>query len=157
MFLTPYPKRKSRKNGFIQPLQALEGATLPIQQTLRTAQLFIDIQQNLRAFLQQSIGPHCHILKLDNEQLELAVPNAAVASKLRQFVPSIAKHLGQHGYAIKHIGVKVRTNLNPTSAAVTNVSTKTASLSKCHEAYQQLLEQDPNGPLADTLRKILNK
>ncbi len=60
MFLTPYPKRKSRKNGFIQPLQALEGATLPIQQTLRTAQLFIDIQQNLRAFLQQSIGPHWH-------------------------------------------------------------------------------------------------
>lgn len=155
MFLTPYPNRKSRKNGFIKPLQALEGSTLPVQQTLRTAKLFIDIQQSLRDFLQQNIGNHCHILKLADNHLELAVPNAAVASKLRQFAPSIAKHLNQHGYAIQHIGIKVRATLN-------NPPSKTAKpnprhLSRCHQAYQELLEKDPHGPLADTLRRILNK
>lgn len=158
MFLTPYPKRKSRQTGFVKPLQALEGTTSPIQHTLRTAKLFTNIQQSLKEFLNHNIGPHCHIIKLNNEQLELAVPNTAVASKLRQSAPSIAKHLSQHGYAIKHINVKVRALLqeNQTSQN-TPVNKQVPTLTQCHNAYQTLLEQYPEGPLADTLRKILQK
>lgn len=160
MFLTPYPTRKTRKTrhtGFVKPLQVLERSALPIQQTLRTAKLFTEIEQSLKNFLHQGISPHCHILKLDNEQLDLAVPNAALASKLRQFVPSIANHLSQHGYTITKVHIKVRANLQTTPTTQHPTSTKKSSLVQCHQAYQTLLEQYPNGPLAATLRKILKK
>ncbi len=160
MFLTPYPTRKTRKsrhNGFVKPLQVLERSALPIQQTLRTAKLFTEIEQNLKNFLHQGISPHCHILKLDNEQLDLAVPNAALASKLRQFVPSIVSHLSQHGYAITKVHIKVRASLQKTPSTQNLTTAKKSSLAQCHQAYQTLLEQYPDGPLAATLRKILEK
>lgn len=160
MFLTPYPTRKIRKprhTGFVKPLQVLEKSTLPIQRTLRIAKLFTEIEQSLKNFLHQGLSPHCHILKLDNEQLELAVPNAALASKLRQFVPSIVNHLSQHGYAITKVHIKVRTSLQKMPIAQNPTTAKKSSLAQCHQAYQTLLEQYPDGPLAATLCKILQK
>ncbi len=160
MFLTPYPTRKTRRprhTGFVKPLQVLEGSALPIQQTLRTAKLFTEIEQSLKNFLHQGISPHCHILKLDNEQLDLAVPNAALASKLRQFVPSIVNHLSQHGYAITKVHIKVRASLQKPPMTQSFSSSRGSSLAQCHKAYQALLEQYPDGPLAATLRKILEK
>lgn len=160
MFLTPYPTRKTRKsrhNGFVKPLQVLERSALPIQQTLRTAKLFTEIEQSLKNFLHQGISPHCHILRLDNEQLELAVPNAALASKLRQLVPSVANHLSQHGYSIKKVNIKVRASLQKTPLTQPSISSGKSSLAQCHKAYQTLLEQYPDGPLAASLRKILQK
>lgn len=162
MFLTYSQIRKKRRDGFIQPLQALEEARGIMQNTLQTARLFEQIQKNLCQFLKQELGMHCHVVRLEEEKLVLAVPNAALASKLRQLAPSIAQHLAQHGYNIQQLNIKIHASLNPKTSTVTAYH---QSLSRDNrtkhrhqqfkKAFAQLLRQEPNSPLAPTLKRLL--
>lgn len=158
MFLT-HSKIK-RRNGFIQPLQALEKAHGSLQTTLKTARLLAQIQQDLNQFLQQELGMNCHVVRLDQEKLILAAPNNAIASKLRQFTPSIAQHLQQHGYHIQKLSIKIHAGLNALQKK-TEVTTGRASCTSCQQqfkqAFAQLLAQEPNSPLAPTLKRLLQK
>lgn len=159
MFLT-HSKIK-RRNGFIQPLQALEKAHGSLQTTLQTARLFAQIQQDLNQFLQQGLGMNCHVVRLDQEKLILAVPNSAIASKLRQFAPSIAQHLQQHDYHIQQLHIKIHAGLN-TLQKKAEVTPSRAPCSshrqqQFKQAFAQLLAQEPNSPLAPTLKRLLQK
>lgn len=164
MFLTS--SQVKRRHGFIQPLQALEKAPGVLHQTLQTAQLFAQIQRNLSHFLQQDLGMHCYVVRLDQERLVLAVPNSAIASKLRQFAPSIAQHLQQYGYHIQQLNIKIHAGLTTLSSTKEHISqqkelsTNTPSSHRHQQfrlAFAKLLEQEPESHLAPTLMRLLKK
>lgn len=156
-------KHSSTRRQFTNPLEALAKANMPIRATLQTAQLFANISQELGLFLQKGIGSYCHVVRLDSEQLILAVPNAAIASKLRQSAPSIATYLAQKGYVISRINIKVSAELQrlhktPLSQAATNAHQVPSPRAKqCHQAFKQFVEQFPDSPLAPTIHKILGR
>ena len=50
----------------------------------------------------------CAILQFDNEQMVLAVPNAALASKLKQQLPKLTATLLQRGWQVSAIRLKVQ-------------------------------------------------
>ena len=50
----------------------------------------------------------CAILQFENEQLVLAVPNAALASKLKQQLPKLTATLLQQGWQVSAIRLKVQ-------------------------------------------------
>lgn len=154
--------RKSRSSReFINPLDALSQTNMPIKSTLYTAQLFATIRHDLSHFLQNGLGSYCHILKLDEEQLVLAVPSAAIASKLRQSAPSIAAYLAQKGYMISKMNIKINAELYQLEGGkIASIATNQASQHRsqqCHRAFRQFLEKHPDSPLAPTIRKMLQK
>lgn len=156
MFLT-YPKVK-KHSGFIQPLQAIEKAQGSLHSTLQTARLLAKIQQELNVFLEQNLGMNCHVIRLDHEKLVLAVPNSAMASKLRQLAPSIAQHLQQYGYLIQQLNIKIHAGLNSFAEAPRQ---RTKNTSHRHQQFKQafakLLTQEPESPLAPTIARLLNR
>ncbi len=135
---------------------ALENSHSPIHNTLKTATTFITIQQILQDILPQ--GSICHVVRFQEGELVVAVGNAAMASKLRQLVPSIAAHLHQQSYPITKLKIKVMASLaQPIEQQNTPTISTKQILQSCHQAYQTLLDTYPDGPLAETLRKILSK
>jgi hypothetical protein len=54
------------------------------------------------------IFDHCEILLLAEEQLTLAAPNAALASKLKQQLPKLQSQLQLRGWQINAIRIKVQ-------------------------------------------------
>jgi hypothetical protein len=50
----------------------------------------------------------CAVLSLENEQLVLAVPNAALASKLKQQLPKLQDNLLKRGWQVSAIRLKVQ-------------------------------------------------
>ncbi|NOL49229.1 DciA family protein [Pelistega europaea] len=146
---------------FINPLEALTQANMPIRSTLQTAQLFAHIRQELNLFLQNDVGSYCHVVRLDAEQLILAVPNAAIASKLRQLAPSIASYLAQKGYTISRLNIKVSAELqrlmpkNTISKHSQGHTSTNPRVQQCHQAFQTFVQQYPDSPLAPSIHKFL--
>lgn len=50
----------------------------------------------------------CRILQLDGGQLLIAVPNAALATRLRQMLPKLQAGLREKGWPVEHIRLKVQ-------------------------------------------------
>lgn len=51
---------------------------------------------------------HCAVLQFDTEQLILSVPNAALATRLKQQLPKLQEKLQQRGWQINSIRLKVQ-------------------------------------------------
>jgi hypothetical protein len=54
----------------------------------------------------------CAILQFESELLMLSTPNAAVAARLKQKLPHLQEALGQRGWQVKAIRLKVQVTKN---------------------------------------------
>jgi len=68
----------------------------------------INAIQNACAALLPAMFPMCSVLHADNEQLVIAVPNAAVASKLKNQLPKLQDNLLKRGWQVNSIRLKVQ-------------------------------------------------
>lgn len=83
------------------------------------------LQKECEAVL-PSMFTSCEILQLNEEQLTLSTPNAALASKLKQQLPKLQAHLQQRGWQINAIRIKVQ--VKPSTTRI--VPNKQLNLSK---------------------------
>ena len=166
MFITPRQlpkKRKSIQSSFVSPLNSLRNTSQSsIHATLVKASLFVDIEESIKTSLSNHLGDYCKVVELSDTQLTLSVPNAALATKIRQMIPSLAQELSQKNVIIKKITIKVMNNSDIPSNGLTPSSsplaqTQPITQKACHEAYLSLIEHSPDSYLADALKSILAK
>ena len=74
---------------------------------LPTAMRMASLQKDCAAAL-PAMFEHCDILQFESAQLVLAIPNAAVASKLKQQLPKLQTALQKRGWQVEAIKLKIQ-------------------------------------------------
>jgi hypothetical protein len=98
----------------------------------------------------------CAVLQFGGEQLVLAVPNAAIASRLKQKLPKLQESLNQRGWQVNAIRLKVQVG----AILIDVVRVKQAvmperALVAMAELETALPEQPRNAPLKAALANLL--
>jgi hypothetical protein len=123
-------------------------------QVLETARMLLAIECEAKKALPPAFAHVCKAARLDRQQLTLAVPSAAYASKLRQLAPSIVRLLVDGGWNINEINVRVQ-------AGLLQKQTKKASREfeplgdKALAAFTELQAHVRPGPLADAIKRLI--
>ena len=102
---TPFRRPEARTDAreamdFLQSTEKLSGL-------LPTASRLAQLQQACER-LQPLVFASCRVVHLDNGLLQIAVPNAALATRLRQQLPRIAAGLRENGWPVEDIRLKVQ-------------------------------------------------
>jgi hypothetical protein len=102
----------------------------------------------------------CKVLKLHENILQLAVPNAAVATRLRHSLPGLTTSLRERGWPIDSIKVNVKTVSIPASTLRTYQAPPPLpdTAVQSFAALARTLEVTPsNSGLLSALNKLVNK
>ncbi len=101
---------------------------------------------------------YCQVLQLDDGQLALAAPNAALASKLKQQLPKLQLCLQKAGWQINVIRIKVQVNqaLHNEPAEKQCLFTDSA-LNAFSTLEKNLTGSRHNDELLGALRNLLNR
>jgi hypothetical protein len=123
---------------------------------LATARLHLQIQRTVAAAVPPALGAVCRVARLENDRLQLAVPSAAHAAKLRQMAPRIAQALQSAGWNLNEIAVKVQAGLPDIGTKAARAPKEAIPLDeKALEAFEGLRETLNPGPLADAVERLL--
>lgn len=123
---------------------------------LATARKHLQIQQTVAGVLPPALGSVCQVAKLDNNCLQLAVPSSAHAAKLRQLAPSIVQALGERGWNVNEIAVKVLAGLPKPGSKLPRPPKEAQPLdSTALNAFKILHDTLRPGPLADAIARLL--
>jgi hypothetical protein len=119
---------------------------------------------NLTALQKECIAalPHlfiyCQVLHLESEQLVVAAPNSAVASKLKQLLPKLMSALQKAGWQINAIRIKVQVNpVLEKEAVEKQCQFSRKALSAFDELEKNLSGSKGNDGLLQALRALLNR
>ncbi|ALM87356.1 DciA family protein [Bordetella sp. N] len=80
---------------------------------LATVRLHMQIQAAVAKILPPALGEVCRVARIETDKLQLAVPSAAHAAKLRQMAPRVAQALSAAGWQLNEISVKVQAGMKP--------------------------------------------
>jgi hypothetical protein len=122
-----------------------------------------ELQAALDACLPTGWAGHCQVLGARDGQLLLGVPNAALATKLRQLGPAIGRSLEQQGWQINGIGLRVQAGqFNEEARRFEATRDKSAGSRErpsaavaAFEQLQQRLGASSNGPLQQAVNRLL--
>lgn len=123
---------------------------------LATAQNLLDAEQEARRALPPGIARVCRVARIERQQMTLAVPSAAYASKLRQLVPRVLARLNNAGWNLNEITVRVQGALvhkpapPPLKTAEPLGPVALDAFSKLHDAVEP-------GPLSDAIQQLLQR
>lgn len=100
----------------------------------------------------------CMVLSLESEQLVLAVPNAAVASKLKQQLPKLQDNLLKRGWQVSAIRLKVQviTGIVKTER-IKDLSMPSGAVSAFDALENGLEETQQNKTLKAALRALIER
>lgn len=101
---------------------------------------------------------HCAVLQFDTEQLTLSVPNAALATRLKQQLPKLQEGLQQRGWQINSIRLKVQVSkivVNTTS--LRQLTLPTQAISAFSELGASLEDSPRNQALKTALTSLLQR
>lgn len=122
---------------------------------LATARMMLAVERATRQALPPALAQACKVARIDRQQITLAVPGAAYAAKLRQLAPRILQLLADSGWNLNEIHVRIQAGLLQTE-------TKTAPRDfvplgdVALQAFQELHNNTPPGPLADAISRLLD-
>lgn len=121
---------------------------------LITAQNLLAAEQTLGRLLPPAIAAACRVARLEGQQITLAVPSAAYASKLRQLAPRVVQGLNDAGWNLNEVNVRVQGSL---ARSVTPTSMRDIEPlgSTALQAFQQLKNDLTPGPLSDAIERLL--
>lgn len=123
-------------------------------QVLTVARNLLDVEQAIKAALPAALADVCRAARIERQQLTLAVPSAAYASKLRQLAPSIVRLLADGGWNLNEIIVKVQAGLLK-SQTKTTLRDVTPLNESALRAFDELHRNIRPGPLADAISRLL--
>lgn len=151
---TPFRRPEARADAreamdFLQATEKL-GALLP------TASRLAQLQQAC-ARLQPQVFAACHIVNLDQGLLQIAVPNAALATRLRQQLPRLATGLRENGWPVEDIRLKVQVMPErlPAPPAPKKRELPLSALASFSELENRLDGDPRNESLRGALRQLL--
>lgn len=123
---------------------------------LATARMHLQIQHAIAAVLPPALGTACVVAKLETPRLQLAVPSAAHAAKLRQLAPRIAQALNTQGWNLNEIAVRVQAGMPRPGTKAPRPPREAEPLGETAlGAFEALQENLRPGPLADAVAKLL--
>ncbi|CAM3772927.1 Flagellar hook-length control protein FliK [Bordetella sputigena] len=123
---------------------------------LATANLHLQIQRTVAAAVPPVLGNVCRVARLEADRLQLAVPSAAHAAKLRQMAPRIAQALHAAGWNLNEIAVKVQAGLPGSGIKPPRAPKDVMPLGDTAlGAFEALRETLNPGPLADAIERLL--
>jgi hypothetical protein len=123
---------------------------------LATARLHLRIQQTVAAAIPPVLGAVCRVARLEQDRLQLAVPSAAHAAKLRQMAPRIAQALQAAGWNLNEITVKVQAGMPGSGTKTARPPREAVPLDETAlGAFQTLRDTLTPGPLADAVERLL--
>lgn len=125
-------------------------------QVLATARHLLAVEQAIQRVLPAPLNLGCKVARIDRQQITLAVPSAAYASKLRQLGPRILDRLTDNGWNLTEISVRVQGGLHKTATKVTQ--RQVVPLDETALAAFDSLRQGLNpGPLSDAISRLLSR
>lgn len=145
----------NRKHAPQEATNFLQGnATLA--KLLPAVQRMANLQRDCYEVL-PSAFKSCEVFAFDGGELTLAVPNTAVAAKLKQQVPKMQETLNGKGWQISNIRFRVQmpkgiAHVGPSGEGLKLPETAVDSF----DALSQKLEPTPaNGPLIEAMRRLV--
>lgn len=113
----PYPRSARRLARSEQATGAMNflGAHNKMASLMPTVTRLIALQKDCAAIL-PAMFHQCHVLNLEMGNLTFAVPNAALASKLKQQLPKLQGDLLMLGWQVNAIRLKVQVPIPPVVA-----------------------------------------
>jgi len=123
---------------------------------LITAENLLAAEQEVRRVLPLGMADVCRVARIERQQITLAVPSAAYASKLRQLAPRVLVRLNDAGWNLNEISVRVQGSL---AQNVTEPSQRQAEPlgSIALEAFSRLHTDLEPGPLSDAVQRLLKR
>jgi len=95
---------------------------------------------------------HCHVLQFEDSQLVLSVPNAALATRMKQQTPKLQGELLQRGWQVNAIRLKVQVAKIPSKSST---SSKPALSPKALSAFEELSAALDDSPRNRALKAAL--
>lgn len=121
----------------------------------------MDLERQVGAALPTPLGQSCRVLRYDEGQLTLGVPAAAHSAKLRQLAPRLVAALEKQGWQVNGIAVRVQATLTRLEETESSYPAPRAPVRQMSErgrqAFAELHEQLPAGPLADAIERLLQR
>jgi len=123
---------------------------------LPAVQRMVNLQRDCAEVL-PSAFKSCEIFAFDGGELTLAVPNTAVAAKLKQQVPKMQEALNEKGWQINNIRLKVQMTSAAEAAGPSGEGLKLPETAvDSFDALSQKLEPTPaNEPLIEAMRGLV--
>jgi len=101
---------------------------------------------------------YCQVLHLESEQLTVAAPNSALASKLKQLLPKLLAALQKAGWQINAIRIKVQVNpIREKDAVEKQCHLSGKALAAFGELEKNLAGSKNNDGLLQALRALINR
>ena len=123
---------------------------------LATARLHLQVQETVASVLPPVLAAACRIMKIDGQQLQLAVPTPAHAAKMRQLGPTMGRALAARGWNVNTIDVRVQGNLQQLGAPRPPAPREAQPLAESAiAAFETLHRTLAPGPLADAVAKLV--
>lgn len=124
-------------------------------QLVQTAERYLELEKHIAQYLGAAMSP-CKIAQWKGDQLTLAVPSAAHATKLRQQVPTLINYLKRHQWQLSTIKIQIQSVLFTGVEPLGYVHQGGAGIDATGlDAFEQLENQLEDGPLALAVRRLL--
>jgi hypothetical protein len=99
---------------------------------------------------------HCAVLQFEDNQLVLAVPNAALVTRMKQQLPKLQDELQVRGWQVNAIRLKVQVSKIPSkSTTSSNLELPNLALSAFQELENSLEDSPRNQTLKNALKTML--
>ena len=146
-------RSKRTAQGAAEFLRAHDKMSALLPTITRMAALQKDCAATLPA-----IFSTCAVLSCENEQLVLAVPNAALASKLKQQLPKLQDNLLKRGWQVIAIRLKVQVIREVVKVTPIKQAVLTTNAVSAFSSLENALEETPqNSALKAALRALVEK
>jgi hypothetical protein len=121
---------------------------------LPTAMRMASLQQDLAAALPAMAAP-CGILSFEAGTLVLAVPNAAIATRLKMQLGGLTSRLRQRGWQVEHVRLKVQVVQPPAPQHMAReLALPKSAVDAFAELGQALEDTATNAPLKAALARL---
>lgn len=103
-----------------------------------------------------SVFNACRVLQLQEGQLHIAVPNAALATRLRQMLPKLQAGLRDKGWPVEGIRIKVQM-MSGENRAPERPAAQAVLPSQAVQAFAELAQSLEASPLRDALQSLVKR
>ncbi|MEO0316235.1 MAG: hypothetical protein RI928_2691 [Pseudomonadota bacterium] len=98
----------------------------------------------------------CRVLQLREGQLHIAVPNAALATRIRQMLPKLQAGLREKGWPIDGIRIKVQM-MSGEDRLPDRPALQTTMPTQAVQAFAELAQSLEASPLRDALQSLVKR
>lgn len=137
------------------------GESQDYAQIFSRANVIYKNQLTFKQLIPKQLAPYCTIGQINAGKLTVLVDNSAIASKLKQILPSLLVKLQQRGWEVTSFQISVQANhaaFNTKKSVTNGNKEKKIKLSETGKKYlNQLATSLPNTELSEAIRSFVRK